>query len=212
MNNIKAVVFDCDGVMFDSQQANLAFYNRILAHFGEPAVTASQPERVHLCHTASSPQVFEGLLGSALVEAALDYSQQLSYEQFIPQLQVEPGLFEALLQLSAHFPLAIATNRGSSMMKILDFFDIDGFFHHVLTYLDVARPKPCPDMLYAVAQRLHLVPDQMMFIGDSELDKRAAKSAGCHFVSYKWDGGVRIDHHSQLMQLLRLESTIIAGD
>ncbi|MEA3465407.1 MAG: HAD-IA family hydrolase [Thermodesulfobacteriota bacterium] len=204
MNNIKAVVFDCDGVMFDSQQANIAFYNRVLDYFGEPAVTPSQSERVHLCHTASSPQVFAGLLGSARVEAALDFSQQLGYEQFIPQLQAEPGLFDALAQLSAHFSLAVATNRGSSMAKILDFFDMDGSFHHVLTYLDVARAKPCPDMLYAVAERLHLAPDQMMFVGDSEFDRRAAKSAGCHFVSYKWDGGLRIDHHSQLAQLLQL--------
>ena len=35
-NLIKLVAFDCDGVLFDSQQANIAFYNTILAHFDRP--------------------------------------------------------------------------------------------------------------------------------------------------------------------------------
>jgi len=32
-SNISAVIFDCDGVMFDSRQANINFYNHILSHF-----------------------------------------------------------------------------------------------------------------------------------------------------------------------------------
>ncbi|MDY6861377.1 MAG: HAD hydrolase-like protein, partial [Thermodesulfobacteriota bacterium] len=48
---IKLVIFDCDGVMFDSLEANIQFYNRILAHFGKPKMTREEIDYVH-CHTA----------------------------------------------------------------------------------------------------------------------------------------------------------------
>lgn len=202
MNNIKAIVFDCDGVMFDSQLANLAFYNVVLSHFGAEPVSHEQPENVALCHTAASPQVFKGLLGHELGAAAMAYSSQVDYAAFIPQLKIEAGLVELLVELQQTFDLAVATNRGKSMSKILEYFSLAEFFPTVLTYLDVERPKPSPDMLLAVAQRLQLSPQQLVFIGDSELDRQAAREAGCCFVSYKWDGGIRINHHSELLGLL----------
>ena len=62
MSRIEAVIFDCDGVMFESRQANLAYYNRILAEFSYPLVYAEQKDRALLCHTASSPEVLTNLL------------------------------------------------------------------------------------------------------------------------------------------------------
>ncbi len=42
MKNIEVVAFDCDGVMFDTINANMAYYNKILEHFGRPAMTPQQ--------------------------------------------------------------------------------------------------------------------------------------------------------------------------
>lgn len=204
MAEIEALIFDCDGVMFDSRHANLAFYNRILEFFDEPPVTEAQQERAHLCHTASSPQVFAGLLGEERAEQALLYSQQLDYDAFIPQLQPEPGLMHVLAALNERIPLAVATNRGSSMRKILEYFELEKYFRHVVTYLDVPRPKPYPDMLHHVAALFQFQPQSLLFVGDSEFDQRAAAAAGCSFVAYKWEGGQRIDHHCQLLELLQL--------
>lgn len=204
IGNIKAIVFDCDGVMFDSQQANLAFYNQIFRHFGVADVTPDQHERVKVCHTASSPQVFEILLGPDRVDEAVSYSTSVDYSQYIPQLQAEPGLLTVLERLAVSYPLAIATNRGSSMVKILEHFNLSHYFTHVVTHLDVERPKPNPDILFEAAKRLGQTPDDLLFIGDSEFDKQAAHGSGCLFVSYKWDGGVRIDHHTDLLKLLNV--------
>lgn len=204
-SKVKAIVFDCDGVMFDSQQANLAFYNQIFNYFDVPAVTPSQHDRVKICHTASSPQVFAALLGPHLVDEAISYASSVDYSQFIPQLQVEPGLLQILKQLVVNYPLAIATNRGSSMVDILKYFNLSDYFDHVVTHLDVQRPKPNPDMIIEAARRLMLMPSELLFVGDSEYDKQAADDSGCLFVSYKWNGGVRIDHHEELLDLLNRE-------
>lgn len=203
MDNIAGVIFDCDGVMFNSCHANLAYYNQVLQKLGEPLITPGQTDRIHLCHTGSSPQVYTGLLGAARLDEALAVAETIDYDQFICQLLPEPGLVEVLAELSGQLPLAVATNRGSSMVKILEHFNLTQYFSAVVTHQDVARPKPYPDMLFEVAQRLGLQADQLAFVGDSELDQQAADQAGCRFMSYQWDGGLRIDHHHQLLTRIR---------
>ena len=53
MNNIKVVAFDCDGVMFDTIEANKAYYNRILDYFGYPPLTPDQFAYTHM-HTVDA--------------------------------------------------------------------------------------------------------------------------------------------------------------
>ncbi len=204
IDGVAAVVFDCDGVLIDSQFANLAFYNKILQHFDVPSVTVDDKEKVTLCHTAASPQVFEQLIGLEHVAEAVVYSTQVDYDHFIPQLVLELGVVETLQRLQQKFPLAIATNRGISMDSILDYFDIADLFVSVVTHLDVAHPKPAPDMLLQVAKNLAVDVKDLIFVGDSKFDMLAAHAAGCQFISYKWDGGRRIDHHRQLAEILKV--------
>ena len=112
MKEVCGIIFDCDGVLFESRQANLAYYNDVLAYFGESPVAADDEPRAHLCHTAASPEVFAALLGPARVARALDYAASLGYRQYIPLMLPEPGVTEALQTLSERMPLAVATNRG----------------------------------------------------------------------------------------------------
>ena len=71
MNAIRGVIFDCDVVLFESRQANLAYYNTVLEQFGIPPVTAADRKRAHVCHTAASPRVFEILLGPDRAEETI---------------------------------------------------------------------------------------------------------------------------------------------
>ena len=52
MIRFEVVAFDCDGVLFDTEQANRVYYSNILQHFGRPAVTEEQFAYVHM-HTIS---------------------------------------------------------------------------------------------------------------------------------------------------------------
>ena len=47
MKDLKVIVFDCDGVLFDTEAANRAYYNHILKHFGKPVMTANQFAYAH---------------------------------------------------------------------------------------------------------------------------------------------------------------------
>ena len=185
MLNPKGIVFDCDGVLFESKSANLAYYNEVLRAFDVEPVTMEQRERAHICHTTATPQVFAALLGPARAPLAIELAKQLDYKKFIPFMIPEPQLHEVMATLSSRYPLAVATNRGTSMPEILKHFNLDAYFTVVITSRDVPRPKPFPDMLHLAAQRLGFAEDELIFIGDSELDAAAASAAGMPFIAYK---------------------------
>ncbi len=204
MSQIDAVIFDCDGVMFESQQANLAYYNRILAEFAYPLVSVEQKELSHLCHTASSPEVLANLLRAEDLQSALNFSATLDYREFIPHMKPELNLLDLLESLSGHLPMAIATNRGKSIISILDHFNLLKYFSVVVSSHDVERPKPAPDMLFLAAEKLEVRPDRCLFIGDSELDKLAAAEANVQFAGYggSVSGTISLSNHLELLDYL----------
>jgi HAD superfamily hydrolase (TIGR01509 family) len=210
MKEIEAIIYDCDGVLFESHAANLAYYNQIFAAFGYPPVTLEQKEKAYLCHTASSPQVLAGLMRADDVPAALSFAAEIDFRDFIPFMKPMPHLHQVLEVVANRYPLAIATNRGSSVVPILEHFGLDHFFSAVVTSRDVKKPKPAPDMLLLAARQLGCRPHACLFIGDSELDQAAAEAGSFHFAGYG-ERFVReksvykvLDQHLDLLQHLDL--------
>jgi len=204
MNRIAALIFDCDGVMFESNRANLAYYNRILAEFSYPLVTFQQKDLARMCHTASSPEVLANLFHPDDLGAARQFAATLDYREFIPHMEPEKNFADLLLQLSGKYPLAVATNRGKSILAILDHFNLQQFFSVVVTSHDVERPKPAPDMLLLAMDKLKVEAASCLFIGDSELDKSAAAAANMQFAGYGGEvsGMISVSNHLQLLDYL----------
>ena len=205
MKRIRGLIYDCDGVLFESRKANLAYYNAVLSEFNEPPVKESDHQKAHLCHTAASADVLHQLLGKERVTKAMAVAERLDYREFIPFMQPQPGMTEAISTLSKSFPLAIATNRGYSMPSILKHFGLTEYFQVIVTSRDVLQPKPAPDMLHVAAKNLLMAPDEILFIGDSELDQAAAKAAGMRFAIYRGrlQADIQLDHHDELVALLK---------
>lgn len=213
MKEIKAIIYDCDGVLFESHAANLAYYNQIFSAFGYPPITLDQKEEAYLCHTASSPVVLAGLMRATDVPDALSFAEKIDYREFIPFMKPMPYLHQVLEVVANRYPLAIATNRGASVVPILEHFGLDHFFSAVVTSRDVEQPKPAPDMLLLAARQLGHQPSACLFIGDSELDQAAATAGSFHFVGYgerfvrvKSDDRV-LGHHLDLLQHLNLRDS-----
>lgn len=181
---IKVVALDCDGVMLDSLQANTAYYDKILAHFGLPPV---KDEDIPKIHTLAARGAVAYLLRDRpeLFEEAERFRLSMDYREFIPMLKKEPGLKRFLGFASGRFGVAIATNRADSMNKVLDHLEIREFFDLVVTAGDVENPKPEADMLRAIVEHFKIEPGELLFVGDSELDRRPAVEVGCLFASFK---------------------------
>jgi len=182
MRNIKVVAFDCDGVMFDSEDANTAYYNQVLEHIGKPAMTPEQAAYAHM-HTVG--EVISFLVPDEEdLERANAYRKQIGYLPFIRHMRIEPYLKPLLQFLRASYKTAIATNRTDTMSRVLSDHGLEGQFDQVVTAFDVVRPKPDPEMLIKILKFFNINADEMLYVGDSDLDSLAAKDAGVLFVAY----------------------------
>lgn len=201
---VKGIIFDCDGVLFDSLQANVAFYSTALQQLGLPPIDNDDREKIHLCHTVTTPELFEAILGPERLEEALRVSRSIDYTQFIPLMTPEPGILETLAELSTRMPLAVATNRGGSMHDISRHYELERYFKVILTCKDVKRGKPHPDMLLLASEKLAVDPSELLFIGDMDVDQEAAHRANIRFVGYRGDfpKAMTISSHAQLLGLI----------
>ena len=183
MKKIKVVAFDCDGVLFDTEKANKAYYNQVLNQFGLPAMTKEQFVFTQMNTVDQSlAYLFED---KTTLEAAQTFRKSMSYIPFLKFMEIEPYLKPLLEKLRPAFKTAIATNRTDTMDRVLIEHDLTEFFDLVVTASDVKRPKPDPEPLVKIIEYFGLKPRQMIYIGDSELDELAAKSAGVVMVAYK---------------------------
>jgi FMN phosphatase YigB (HAD superfamily) len=182
MNQIKVVAFDCDGVLFDSEDANTAYYNHFLRHFGLPDMT---PDQVRYAHMHTAKQVMAYLFpDKPLLDRANSIRGEVGYLPFIKHMRIEPYLKMLLKALKPKFKIAIATNRTNTMPHVLGAHGLEDQFDLVVTAGDVVNPKPDPEMLATILTFFNIRPDEALYVGDSQLDEQAARSAGIPFIAY----------------------------
>ncbi len=205
MRNIELVAFDCDGVLFDTAQANRFYYSRILQHFGRPALTEEQFRFVHM-HTVHESIAYL-LPDENTLEAAHVFRKTMDYRKYLSYLTVEPQLVALLEKLRPRIKTAIATNRTDTMEQLLAEFDLDGYFDLVVTASDVKQPKPHPEALLKILDHFGLAPHQVIYIGDSRVDELAARAAKMPLVAYRnreLAAEYHIDSFGELEELLEL--------
>jgi len=202
-DGLRVVAFDCDGVMFDSTRANLAYYNHVLEHFGRSPVTDSQFDYISM-HTADRAiaYLFDD---PESIRRAQAYRRQVSYRPFLKHMRMEPQLKSLLASLHPRFHTAIATNRTDTMQPLLEAFGLADNFDLVVTSLDVKRPKPDPEPLLKILEHFAIAPDQALYIGDSALDESAARAAGIRLVAFnnpRLEAALHIRNFKELQDLL----------
>lgn len=203
MGGVRILAFDCDGVLFDTEAANKAFYNQILAHFNRPPMTEAQFAHAQM-HTVD--QAMANLFPDAEACAkAQAYRKETGYEPFIPYMEMAPDLIAVLEKYQSVLSLAVATNRSDTMGRVLEIHGIAHYFDLVVTALDVKNPKPHPEALLKVLAHFDAAPAEMVYVGDSLLDAQAAEAAGVPFVAY---GNYEISGNHHIQRLSELDAII----
>jgi len=200
----KAVIYDCDGVMFDSLEANCAFYGALFSHMGL-TLDRGDAEVMRIIHTYANREVLHHFFPEQdRWEAAVSFTGSIDYRQLIHLMKMEDGLAATLAQLKGMVHLAVCTNRSTSMDAVLERFNLAGYFSLVMTAARASFPKPHPDPLNRILAHYGLQPAEALFVGDSAVDAQAAAAAGVPFVAYKAElpGMARIDRHEELLLLL----------
>lgn len=176
------VILDCDGVLFDSSAANVAFYNAILERMGCPPLDAEGERRAHWM---GSPELLALLFAHDPEQhaAARTIARELDYTPYLRLMAPVPQLVPTLTWLKARGSTALATNRGSTIPQLLEHFALGAYFDFVVGLHDVARPKPAPDMLLRCLEHFALEPARAVYVGDSATDRAAAHAAAIDFIA-----------------------------
>jgi phosphoglycolate phosphatase len=179
---VRAIIFDCDGVLFDSWRANVRYYNAVLTELGRPPLD-SEGER--LAHALSTPQLFERLFDGdpALIERARALAREVDYGPFYRWMEPAPGLYQLLAELKPRYHLAMATNRGITLAGVVRYFELARLLDIAVGIYDVPRPKPFPDMIEKCLQHFGIAAHEAVYVGDSPSDLEAARAAGTRFIA-----------------------------
>ena len=204
---IRCVIYDCDGVLFDSLEANTRLYNDLCARVGRGPLREEELKYVHT-HTVFEALHFIFGKENDLEKRALEIlkQKQVDLKDYIEYLKMEPHLVEVLEKLKEKGILrVINTNRTTSMKYIMEKYDLWQYFEMVVTALDVKNPKPNPESIEKIIQELNLNKEEAVFVGDSDVDQQTAESSGVRFIAYKnreIANDLFIDDHFDLLKIV----------
>ncbi len=203
MNDIRLVVFDCDGVMVDSRGANREYYNHIRTRFGHPPMDEDELDYVHMHRVEDSVRHIFRHYPEDLA-AATSYHRELDYTPFLRYMHLEPDLLQFLDYLRPRCKTAISTNRTTTMPKVMEMFQLTPYFDQVVTARDVANPKPHPEALEVIMESLRVGPGHTIYIGDSPVDREHSAAAGIPLIAFKNPDLEAPYHVSSFMEIVDL--------
>ncbi|QDT31300.1 HAD family hydrolase [Thalassoglobus polymorphus] len=182
---IRAVVFDMDGLMFNTEEV----FNR------------SGTELLRRRGKVPTPILFHSMMGRRAEEAFQVMIDQMELTESIAELQTEseeifdsllddilapmPGLLNLLNVLEQRqLPKMVATSSHRKYLTdILGRFDLLHRFPKTLTAEDVTHGKPHPEIYLTAAAQLEVSPSEMLVLEDSENGTKSAAAAGAHIIS-----------------------------
>jgi len=202
---IRCVIYDCDGVLFDSLEANGRLYSDVCVTIGRDPLSEEELQYVH-SHTVLEAIQFISKKDGDLEEKARQVLKQIDLRKYIVYLKMEPHLLQTLSQLKERGILRVVnTNRTTSMPYIMEDYKLGPYFEMVVTALDVKNPKPHPESVEKILKTFDLKKEEAVFIGDSEVDQQAAKASDVRFIAYKnraIANGLLIEDHLDLLKIL----------
>ena len=202
----KILVYDCDGVLFNSTKAIIGYYDYVFGKFDLPLIDWTVEENLKTALMNTSREIILAFAGDKnLSEEMLDFAAKTNFRKFLPLMEPNPEIYETLDKLSAMgHSIALYTNRGISTAYLLEHFDMGKYFALLVTTNDVAKPKPDPEGLYKIMDEFKTGKDNLLFVGDSYTDYYAAKAADVPFLAYenKLEDSRIITRHSEIFEYL----------
>jgi HAD superfamily hydrolase (TIGR01509 family) len=207
------VIFDCDGVLVDSEPISVRLDVEMLAELG---LTMTEEEVIER-FVGRSPEVIrqavEVQLGHPAPDGWFERGEEELRERFAAELEPVPGIVEALERITA--PICVASSSHPSELRFkLELTGLyDRFAGHIFSASEVANGKPAPDLFLHAAARMGAVPAACVVVEDSRYGVQAARAAGMDVLAYAGgvtpahvlagDGTVVFDDMRALPELLR---------
>ncbi|MBB3697011.1 HAD-IA family hydrolase [Flammeovirga yaeyamensis] len=184
MMKIKAIIFDCDGVLVDSESITMKVFIELFAKYG---ATMTYQEALDKFVGKAFNQILDCIEEEYDVELPSDFEDQFraqTFAAFKTDIQPIEGIKEVLSQLK--LPYAVASNGPMSKMQLnltttglIQYFD-----HHLYSAYDLKAWKPDPKLFIHAATQLGFSPEECLVIEDSLSGVEAALNGGFKVMAY----------------------------
>lgn len=186
---LKAVLFDFDGTIVDSEPVYDLVFNRWMYDFG---ISFEDQDKINA-------QIVPGVTWLDVLHVVEQVTQRtLDKETLIPELNqrlqqhivdvgvpLKEGVREALEVLSQQYRLAIVSSSyRKNIDDVLYHHDLGHYFEHITAFEDITYPKPHPEPYLHTLKQMKLKPEQAIAIEDSLFGAQSAASAG--LFTYVW--------------------------
>ena len=193
---IKNILFDFDGTLADTAQGIVETLRESFVRLGRPV-----PKEEEMVATIGRPlwKAFQTLGNMTDDEAfqAVEVYRELFMKYEIPNIRMFSGVVSMLEQLAERgIRMAIVTSRDRhSLDLILQNNGIDKYFETVVTVNDQLTPKPAPDTVLALLERMDIKATETLVVGDTTFDIEMGNRAGCKTCAVTWG-----NHSRELLQ------------
>ncbi|WP_371833636.1 HAD family hydrolase [Shewanella sp. H8] len=184
------VIFDCDGVVIDSEVISANVLIEQLAVLGAKIDMAFVQKHFLGCQFATVAAKVHNLLSIILpVDFEAQYRKQLLLE-FEQNLTVTSGIKEILTQLNVACCIATSSSlpRTTKALAVVGLTDV--FPEHVFTASEVKNGKPAPDLFLHAAKSMGVAPEHCLVIEDSFFGVSAAIAANMPVIHYVGGGHI----------------------
>ncbi len=184
----EAVLFDCDGVLVDSEPITNGVLRELLAESGW-VMTPKECMDFFIGKTVREESAtIEARTGRALTQEWMDIFYQKRNRELEARLEIIAGAEAAVVAAHEHTRQRIACASGADRFKVqmqlakvglIDYFEGRIFSGH-----EMARSKPAPDVYLAAAQHLQAPPRRCLVIEDTAIGVQAGAAAGATVWAY----------------------------
>ncbi|GEM_PF-406506 len=201
-----AVVFDMDGLMFNTEDIYFLVGDELLKRRGHRFSRELSDAMMGRPPRDSFEIMIDWHGLSDLPERLIQESEDLFIEMIQGRIEPMPGLLELLDALERHdIPKAIATSSSRRTLRaVLACFNMEPHFQFTLTADDITRGKPEPEIYLLAARKFGISPHRVAVLEDSENGCRAAAAAGAFTIAVPAPHSARHDFSSAHMRIAGL--------
>ncbi|MCO5064438.1 MAG: HAD family hydrolase [Rhizobiaceae bacterium] len=182
------IVFDCDGVLVDSEPISTLVLSELFVQYDIPIDQPTIYKRFLGRSMAAMRSVLFDEYGIAMTDEHLEFVRRNMRERFARELKPVPGIAQALASLS--LPICVASSSSPERIRLslgvtglLDFFE-----PHIFSASMVEHGKPAPDLFLHAAREMGAAPSRCIVVEDSPAGVMAAQAAGMRVFAFTGGG------------------------
>jgi HAD superfamily hydrolase (TIGR01509 family) len=181
---VDLLIFDCDGVLIDSERLGVKVDVAAMHELGWPLSESEVIERFVGRSDRENRLAIEAHLGHALPGGWAEALQERYREAFADALTPVEGVLEALDRIT--LPSCVASSATHEHLRYtLGLTGLyDRFAGRIFSADDVARGKPAPDLFLHAAAQMHAEPEHCVVVEDSRPGVEAARAAGMRVLAF----------------------------